>query len=70
LLTPCSGQGDTPDAAAGSSRWPQAWPYVRPRCRSVPVFRATCRTPGSVNRTSVRGCWDCQRLSAGRSCLR
>jgi hypothetical protein len=25
----------------------QAWPYVRPRCRSVPVFRATCRIPGS-----------------------
>ncbi len=25
----------------------QAWPYVRPRCRSVPVFRATCPIPGS-----------------------
>jgi len=23
VLTPCSGQGDTPDVAAGSSRWPK-----------------------------------------------
>ncbi len=47
LLTPCSGQGDTPDAAAGRSRWPRPWPCGRLRRRSVPVPRASCRPAGA-----------------------